>query len=73
MKAVLDFDEEGPRLRRIAVAVTSALPPGKGVSKERSESRIRALVSLDVARIKAELANGTLRVEGRTVWLRPSR
>ncbi len=72
MRSVLDFDEEAPRLTRISLAVTAALPPGKGLAKAHSESRIRAIVLLDVARIRRERADGTLRKEGRTVWLGPA-
>jgi hypothetical protein len=66
-----DFDAEAERLRAIAVQMTAALGSCRGRGRPRSESRIAALVALDCARIGAELADGTLKIEGRTIVWEP--
>mgnify|MGYP000132338431 CR=1 FL=1 len=70
MDRVYDFDAERPRLRRIAVAVTAALGDRRRGTKERSDSRIEALVRLDRARIQRKIAEGVLVLEPGLVIVR---
>lgn len=70
MKPPLDFDGEGARLRAICGVVRAELGASRGGgNKPRSESRVEALVQLDAARVRRELADGTLHIEGKTVRL----
>ncbi len=58
-----DYVAEDARLRASSLRVTADLDDRPRRSKPRSDSRIRALIALDVAKIRREIEDGTLVIE----------